>query len=254
MLPALETLHNLGLFTRPEISKIFETRSSFETKLVRRVGKKDDFLQYILYERRLDALLRTRWKRLNASNMKEKRATEEKQAVNSVRGRIFALFERAVKKFKSDLGMWFEYIKYCREVNASSRAGKVCARAMQMHPNTPAIYIFAVSGDGAKEDSDWSPYDQPSLSRTLLLRGLRLNKDSVELWVAYVLWEYGWLEVVRKRWEVLGIGASESAESSEASKGLGDVLDGAIVRTVIDQAVKGESTSPTTQILLNDFS
>ena len=40
----------------------------------------------------------------------------------------FFIFERAVRKFKSDLGLWVQYIQVARREGARALAGRVCAR------------------------------------------------------------------------------------------------------------------------------
>ena len=89
-------------------------------------------------------------------------------------------------------------------------------------------------------------------ARTLLLRGIRLNADSTEMWREYVRLELGFVEAVRRRWGVLGItlesddGEEEGERVDRAEEqAMGDaarreIMDGAIVRQAIDSAAKGE--------------
>ena len=49
-------------------------------------------------------------------------------AEHSITRRIFYLYERAVKKFKADVGLWVEYIKCAMEFNSKALAGRICAR------------------------------------------------------------------------------------------------------------------------------
>lgn len=110
----------------------------------------------------------------------------------------------------------------------------------------------------------------PSAARTLLQRGIRLNTDSVEMWREYVKMELGFIEGLRRRWDVLGIqigqdekgkekalemplelGADEAQAAADqmhqngGTEDNGDVtrkaiMDGAIVKSVISSAAKGE--------------
>jgi len=83
-------------------------------------------------------------------------------------------------------------------------------------------------------------------ARVLLQRGLRLNADCVDMWREYVRLELGFVEALRRRWDVLGI-ALEDDDSSPGretqgeridraeEEGMGDaarraIMDGAIVR------------------------
>ena len=141
-----------------------------------------------------------------------------------------------------------------------------------MHPNVPSLYVLAASHE--------LDHLSPSAARTLLQRGLRLNADSVEMWREYVRMELGFVESLRRRWSVLGIdtkgkgkdtnmGTSKSVEAEDPWKEIGDgealpsgsadpmdvdseevgedeaarreIMNGAIVRSVISSAVKGTS-------------
>jgi hypothetical protein len=99
-------------------------------------------------------------------------------------------------------------------------------------------------------------------ARALLLRGLRLNAACAELWREYVRLEMGFVEAVRRRWDVLGIslgddddddnrdhhdGQGERVDRAE-EEAMGDaarraIMGGAIVRQAIDSAGKGELSS-----------
>ena len=146
---------------------------------------------------------------------------------------------------------------------------------MQLHPNVPALYVLAASHE--------LEHLSPSAARALLQRGLRLNADSVEMWREYVRMELNFVESLRRRWSVLGIdvkgkgkesvkqksisrvrgadsgeesdlgghhdedadgmdvdGKEELGEDEAASK---QILEGAIVKAVISNAVKGALSS-----------
>lgn len=131
--------------------------------------------------------------------------------------------------------------------------------ALQLFPNVPAFYILAASHE--------LEYLSPSAARTLLQRGIRLNAESVEMWREYVKMEMGFVESMRRRWNVLGIivedkgkgkerertsldeeeveqmevdAAEPEGDESEAARR--EILSGAIVKSVISSAAKGKST------------
>jgi U3 small nucleolar RNA-associated protein 6 len=133
---------------------------------------------------------------------------------------------------------------------AGSRAlaGRIAARAVQLHPRAPSLYVLAASHELA--------HGGMGAARVLLQRGLRLNADCVDMWREYVRLELGFVEALRRRWDVLGI-ALEDDDSSPGretqgeridraeEEGMGDaarraIMDGAIVRQAIDGAAKGE--------------
>jgi hypothetical protein len=48
--------------------------------------------------------------------------------------RIHFIFERSVRKFKTDLGLWTSWLEFCKSSNSNRRLGRVVARALQIHP------------------------------------------------------------------------------------------------------------------------
>jgi U3 small nucleolar RNA-associated protein 6 len=171
--------------------------------------------------------------------------------------RQFHIFERALRKFKSDVFLWLQYLRVAQRAGARALAGRIAARAVQLHPRTPALYVLAAAHELA--------HGGMGAARVLLQRGLRLNAGSVEMWREYVRLELGFVESVRRRWDLLGIalaGGSSEADTAKVGQSLegqeegervdsaeeeamGDVarraiLDGAIVRQAIDSAAKGD--------------
>jgi len=139
-----------------------------------------------------------------------------------------------------------------QRAGARALAGRIAARAVQLHPRTPALYVLAAAHELA--------HGGMGAARALLLRGLRLNAGCAELWREYVKLEMGFVEAVRRRWDVLGIslggggddggdddGQGEGVDRAE-EEALGDaarraIMGGAIVRQAIDSAGKGELSS-----------
>jgi hypothetical protein len=137
---------------------------------------------------------------------------------------------------------------------AGSRAlaGRIAARAVQLHPRAPSLYVLAASHELA--------HGGMGAARVLLQRGLRLNADCVDMWREYVRLELGFVEALRRRWDVLGISLDDDDSSPDREtqgeridraeeEGMGDaarraIMDGAIVRQAIDGAAKGGHYSP----------
>jgi len=109
-----------------------------------------------------------------------------------------AIFERAVKKFKSDVALWIDYIDHAKRHNAHVLVGSIAARALQLHPTTPSLYILLAAHEMDVNHS-------PDAARKILQRALRINPDSPHLWIEYVKMELWFAEVVRRRRGVLGI-------------------------------------------------
>ncbi|THV06741.1 hypothetical protein K435DRAFT_743269 [Dendrothele bispora CBS 962.96] len=215
MLDELKDLVEKKLFTVKETKQILKQRTQYEAALVRRVAKKADFLRYAQYEMSLEQLRRKR-----AERLKIKSSPQTISDYALVR-RQFNIFERALKRFKSDVGLWIEYISLAKKEGARTLVGRITARALQLHPNVPALYILAASHE--------LDHLSPSSARSLLQRGIRMNGESVEMWREYVKMELGFMESMRRRWETLGISGESSAQ---------EVMAGAVVTAVISKAVQ----------------
>ncbi|KAI0093162.1 U3 small nucleolar RNA-associated protein 6-domain-containing protein [Irpex rosettiformis] len=256
MLAELKDLVQKGLFTQTEVKQIMKKRTAFETALVRRIAKKNDYLRYVAYEMGLEALRKKRLERLKLP--KSAPSVSDYALVR----RQFHIFERALKKFKSDVALWIQYIELAKKEGARSLVGRISARALQLHPNVPALYILAASHELS--------HLSPSAARTLLQRGIRLNSDSVEMWREYTRMELGFVESMRRRWGVLGIKVDDKGkgkaqqvmivdektdgtmnedevdhvqteadgEGDESEQARREIMQGAIVKSVVANAVK----------------
>jgi U3 small nucleolar RNA-associated protein 6 len=144
--------------------------------------------------------------------------------------------------------LWQQYLRIAQRAGARALAGRIAARAVQLHPRTPTLYVLAAAHELA--------HGGMSAARALLLRGLRLNAGCAELWREYVRLEMGFVEAVRRRWDVLGISLDDDEDDDEGGgqgervdraeeEAMGDmarraIMGGAIVRQAIDSAAKGE--------------
>ncbi|KAG8711116.1 U3 snoRNP protein [Ceratobasidium sp. 395] len=225
MLPELKEFEEKGIFSQSETRAILKQRTAFESALIRRVALKSDYIKYVQYEITLEALRKKRVARLNA--------TETKTSLSdySIIRRQFYVLERAVRKFKNDVSLWIHYIELAKSNRARALVGKLCSRALSLHPNSTPLYIIAASHE---LDTTLSPAG----ARALLQRGLRINPESVALWTEYVRMELGYCEGLRRRWKTLGLddASDEDARAREA------ILSGGIIRAVITSATKALPT------------
>lgn len=141
----------------------------------------------------------------------------------------------------------------------SSCNSNMAYRALQLHPNVPSLYILAAQHELA--------HLSPSAARVLLQRCIRLNAESVDMWREYVKFELGFVESMRRRWELLGIDMNGKGKANaqanvedgmnegdveqlqaeaDADEGGGEaeearraIMQGAIVKSVISNSVKG---------------
>ncbi|OBZ67094.1 U3 small nucleolar RNA-associated protein 6 [Grifola frondosa] len=240
MLPELKDLVQKGLFTQKEVKQIMQKRTAFETALVRRIPKKADFLRYATYEMGLEALRRKRAERLSPR-------TPTSVSDYALVRRQFQIFERALKKFKGDVALWIQYIQVAKKEGARALVGRITARALQLHPNVPALYVLAASHE--------LEHLSPSSARALLQRGLRLNADSVEMWREDRSGRRKTQRQKKAKDDMEGELDSEDVDMVDAEDGnpedeaaRREIMDGAIVKAAISSAVKAHFDIPLTHV------
>jgi len=207
MLAELKDLMEKGLFSRTEAKVIMKKRREFEMALVRRVARKSDFLRYAAYEMDLERLRR---KRVEKIKLRSPQSVSDYAIVK----RVFQIFERAVRKFKGDVGLWMEYIRVAEKAGAKALAGKITARAIQMHPTESWLYILSANRE--------MKMGNMSGARTMMERGIRMNSKDERLWIEWIKLEMGYIQQLKDK------GVQDS----------NDVLRGGIVQAIIQNAIK----------------
>ncbi|KAK8969743.1 hypothetical protein KSP40_PGU003869 [Platanthera guangdongensis] len=146
----LEDLEKRGLMEWDKINEIVKQRREFEYRLQRPSPLKKDFLDYIEFEKKLEAYRKCR-KRMIIRQMKEedeevggkkKRYKKWKKSLSDSAGivRIMGLYKMAVSRFKGDLGLWFQYLEFCRE-RRHGRMKEVCDPTPQ--PSSTVLNFIA---------------------------------------------------------------------------------------------------------------
>jgi len=151
MTDELDDLERRGLFTRAELSDVVRKRRDFEYRLRRHSPLRQDFLDYIAYELRLDSLRNLRKRAIiraaadeeeprddarssddEGGRRKRKRKTDKskkkwKKSVSDVAGilRVLDIYRMATVRFKGDLDLWFRYLEFCRD-KRHGRMKQVC--------------------------------------------------------------------------------------------------------------------------------
>ncbi|KAH9606125.1 hypothetical protein KSS87_007267 [Heliosperma pusillum] len=179
--PELEDLEKRAIFTRSEIREIVKTRRNFEYKVKRPSPLKEDFLEFIEYEKQVDRLRRLRKKAIGNGDKKRK-----KSSVSDLAGvrRVIDLYRMATSRFKGDIELWFQYLEYSNSFVFSdnsfySNCKKALAEVMRFHPKVPAVWVYAAA---------WA-YDHDlnfESALSLMQSGLRACRNSEDLWVECV--------------------------------------------------------------------
>lgn len=116
MVKELDDLERRNLFSKLEISVIVKQRRKFEYRLKRPSPLKQDYLNYIDYEKNLDNLRILRRKAVSRE-LKSKGNKRMKKSVSDYSGisRIVEIYKMATNRFKGDLDIWFQYLEFCRQ-------------------------------------------------------------------------------------------------------------------------------------------
>ncbi|CAM9506257.1 unnamed protein product [Ectocarpus fasciculatus] len=226
MVVDLEDLRCRGIFSEAEVRAIVARRKGFEYMLRRHEARRLDYMRYVEYELNLDSLRALRTRRVEGGaggagsqqrnkkkkTKKGKAATADFCCVRLVRW----IFDRAVMKFPGDVDIWLHYIDFAARQGQSKALGRLFARALQLHPRNPGLWIKAAS---------WEFFDggNASSARSLMQRGLRINPGATNLWLQYFRLEFSYVEKLMGRREILGL---EAERGGVGDNGQGNDDDG----------------------------
>ena len=126
--PELQEWSQKGIFSRDEITSITKKRSDFEHILNARGSTPADYARYATYEMNLDALRKKRCKRLGVK--------ASAFGGQSSQRTVFFVLDRATKKFPGDMGLWMQYINFCKK----EKAGKTARKMERCHVHGPPTF------------------------------------------------------------------------------------------------------------------
>ena len=171
-------------FVQEEIGSIIARRRNFEFSLHRNNVTRDEYIRYVEYEVNLDKL-----RKMRVLGKKEKKFF--KSNLSGTNHTVY-IFERAVRRFPSDMGLWEMYLDFLSSHKSRDKqVGEVLARMLQLHPSLPHLWTQAAS-------HEFSANNSMEGCRAIFQRGLRENRGSGELWREYLSHE---LAIAIKLWE-----------------------------------------------------
>ncbi|OEL26508.1 hypothetical protein BAE44_0012475 [Dichanthelium oligosanthes] len=165
MTDELDDLERRGLFTRAELADVVRRRRDFEFRLRRHSPLRQDFLDYIAYELRIDSLRNLRKRAIIRAAASESddsddedggskrnkrknrgRGKKWKKSISDVAGvlRVLDLYRMATVRFKGDLDLWFRYLEFCRD-KRHGRMKQVAPSPPTAHQSIPFCIIFPFS-------------------------------------------------------------------------------------------------------------
>lgn len=179
--PQLREFEAKGIFHPDEIRSLVRKRTDYEHIVLSPGNKAQDWLDYVAWERSLEALRAKRCRRL------EIRASSK----HTGEGRVFGILERSVNRHPGSLELWKEYLSYATKMRATKRYRKVMTRALRMHPAKPELWVLA--GQRSARHGDMHA------ARGFFMRGSRFCTRDPAVWLAYAECEMEWLGKMEAR-------------------------------------------------------
>lgn len=193
--PELEDLKKKGLFDKSEIMMIMRRRTDFEQRIQGRGSKPRDFMKYSDFEMNLEKLRKKRYNRYTKAGLIDTKPTISDWAGTR---RIMFIFDRATRRYPGELEIWSKYLKFAKSNGAIKVIYKVYSRLLQLQPRNIDAWLSA-----AKYEFETNANAKGS--RILFQRGLRLNPESLKLWLEYVSFELSYVTKLLVRRKVLGL-------------------------------------------------
>lgn len=224
--PELQEYERKKIFTREEIMNISKKRSNFEHQINMR-PQPSDFARYAQYEMNLDAL---RKKRCKKHGVKATAFTGQKK--------IFFILDRAVKRFQGDMGLWMQYLEYCKKEGARKKLSDAFTKCLRMHPLKYEIWVW-VAKMYYEEHADMSN------ARNYMQRGLRFCKREKKLWLEYAKLELVYLAKLDARNEILGLKIERTPKQEDDKTALDTDADMLALPDVTADELQGEKDEDT---------
>lgn len=169
MINELEEMQRIGLYTSEEIREISRKRKEYEYKIQRQTKCKEDYANYIAYEY---ALLEDITLRRKKNRLYEKRKSIE----FGITRRLNKNFNQLINRFKNDIEVYFQYIKFCQCVGFDELVSGVIGQMLQVHGDKAKMWQMAAK---------WEQLDQNNLenARNYLLKGIHRHPESSYLYL-----------------------------------------------------------------------
>lgn len=145
MATTLRQIDKLELLSKSELQQVVKKRTDYEYTLRRRELSSDNFYSYLQYEINLDKLLSLRCARLvdegfggrdNAANL-----IRMIQAASIKH--ICYIFDRAIRRFTSEVELWNDYIAFLVSKKANRILGATFGKAVALHPKVESFWLQA---------------------------------------------------------------------------------------------------------------
>jgi U3 small nucleolar RNA-associated protein 6 len=112
--------------------------------------------------------------------------------------RVLFILDRATRKCPGNLGLWVQYIEYCRRQKMYRRLTDVFSDALRLHPANADLWIYAAKY-ALEEHADMTQ------ARSYFQRGLRFCKSQRNMWIQYGRLECIYIAKLFARRQILGL-------------------------------------------------
>lgn len=199
--PELQEYERKKIFTREEITAIARKRSEFE-HLINTPGASTpaDYARYAQYEMNLDSLRKKRSKRMGV-----------KATAFAGQKKIFFVLERGVRKFQGDMGLWMQYLEFCRKEAANKKLAKALTQCLRMHPIKWELWTWAAKYY-FEQQADMQT------ARSYMQRGLRFCKRERKLWLEYAKLEMLYVAKIAARRKILGLDVERPTKQIDSTQ------------------------------------
>eukprot|EP01032_Pedospumella_encystans_P026156 gene26156-29547_t len=173
-------LEDTELFSHDEVRAIVKKVTDSEYTLKRRVLEVADYHVYLKYVISLDKLLVARVKRLEANTSKVTKELHD--MLHAIQGtldnHIIYIFDRAVRRFSSEVVLWNDYIAFLQRKEAVTALNGVFGKALSLYPKNEDFWLQASIHELEANSNVHS-------ARVTLQRALRAIPASSKLWLRY---------------------------------------------------------------------
>lgn len=214
MLPELEQMERVRLFSKEETRQILKKRQRLEYRLRKKTKVEEDYIRYIEYERNLLALIK---KRRQSTGYTFKKLEIDIPIVQ----RIHRLYQLCQVRFPHSEDAWLQHIEFCKKRKEFTRVSRLFTAMLRTMNKKPELWLAAARWEVNQSNLD--------TGRSLMTRGISFNSSSIFLWVEYYRLELETTEMLRKGREII---------EADLSKEDDPTLTGAIADIVHRQALE----------------
>ncbi|XP_025080667.1 U3 small nucleolar RNA-associated protein 6 homolog [Pomacea canaliculata] len=183
MLPEMERLERVRLFSKEEIRTILKKRQRLEYRLRKKTRQQMDYIRYIQYERSVLALIKKR-RKLVGYNFKKERIEVP------IIQRIHKLFQLCQTRFPESLDVWLQHIEFSKQRKDYRHVSRTFASMLRIMNKNPEIWVKAAQWEASQSNLD--------MARSLMQRGISFNTSSRFLWTEFYKMELTATDMLKK--------------------------------------------------------